>query len=236
MEVLDPFSTVTEVISPGGGTLTLFEGDPEMAPTELVVPGGAVDRTMTVSMRRLNPQSVPSREGQAPFNVYEFGPSHHRFKKPVTITFLYPDEDQDGKVDGTTVDETSLKVFWHDDYGWQYVGGTVDTTKNTMTARVRHFSVYGVFPSHPLTADMARPATKIITPNGDQINDFVQFNIDGDFMISIYDIRGRRIRKLVNDNVWDGRREDKDMAESGTYLYELEGRGLSTTGVIEVAR
>ena len=57
------------------------------------------------------------------------------------MTFKYTDSDIAG------VDENTLKVYYWDatKNQWTLIGGTVDKVKNTVTAEVSHFSIYGLF-------------------------------------------------------------------------------------------
>ena len=57
------------------------------------------------------------------------------------MTFKYADSDIAG------VDENTLKVYYWDatKNQWTLIGGTVDKVKNTVTAEVSHFSIYGLF-------------------------------------------------------------------------------------------
>ncbi|OGR96210.1 MAG: hypothetical protein A2902_03095 [Elusimicrobia bacterium RIFCSPLOWO2_01_FULL_64_13] len=229
-------TTTSPEIGPGGGTVTVNDGDPSDGETSLVIPAGAVAGGVQVTARSVSPAAAPKNGNDSPAAAYEFGPTGLTFAKPVTLTMVYPDKDQDGLVDGASIDETTLKLFWHDGFAWRNLGGTVNASVNTVSGTIAHFSTFGLFSGGlPAEADV-RPREKIITPNGDRINDFAQFGITGDFEIFIFDIRGRRIRKLVNLNIWDGRRDDGQVAENGVYVYNVKSGRLNVSGTIGVAK
>ena len=75
------------------------------------------------------------------FSVTSGGSALSTFSSPVTLTFKYTDSDIAG------VDENTLKVYYWDTTKnqWTLIGGTVDKVKNTVTAEVSHFSIYGLF-------------------------------------------------------------------------------------------
>ena len=118
-------------------------------------------------------------------------------------------------MDGTTVNENDLRIFWHDGVDWRSVGGRVDTAANRVKER-------------------------ILTPNGDGVWDDAVFDgisdADGDYTIEIFNVRGERVRRIVNMNKWNGRDDDGQIVENGTYVYRLTGQGMTVTGMIAVAR
>jgi flagellar hook assembly protein FlgD len=54
--------------------------------------------------------------------------------------------------------------------------------------------------------------------------------------IEIYDVTGRRVRTVVDQNVWDGRDDGGEVVESGVYVYQAEIEGQKISGVITVAK
>ncbi len=66
----------------------------------------------------------------------------------ITIKIPYPDTDDDGKIDGTNVNETTLKVYWYDETLGEWalaVSSEVNATENYVTASVIHLSEFGLF-------------------------------------------------------------------------------------------
>ena len=68
------------------------------------------------------------------------------FLQDVTITLFYPDADNDGIVDGTNIDENTLKIAWFDNDGnpTQIYNSTVYPNGNYVTAQTNHFSGIGL--------------------------------------------------------------------------------------------
>jgi gliding motility-associated-like protein len=231
---------VTSTLPVNGGVVKFPVGDPRLPWLEVSFPAGSLSSggTMTTSLEPSD--TVAPHKGRAPARAYEFLPDGLRFLRPVTMELPYSDIDpSDGTVDGTDINELDLRVFWWDGFAWRYVGGQVDPAANRVRVNVTHFSLYGLFPMGTLTADTVRPKEKIITPNGDGKNDVVTFEIDpldGGFEIEVFDIRGAVVRRLDSVREWDGRNDDGEVVESGTYVYRLEGQGMTVTGMIAVAR
>jgi len=91
------------------------------------------------------------------------------------------------------------------------------------------------------------PRPRIFTPNGDGINEEVTFNYQNDNLSSIvcwiYDIKGSVVRQLDIEGLeeeggftWDGRDENKEVAPSGIYVYQIEVQGQSINGTIVLAK
>lgn len=228
---------VTRTMSAEGGLTTVPVGDPLLPGLTIDFPPRSLNGDQTIQVTLKPSTHYPPVEGGVPLRVFDLTPEGLRFSRPVTLSIPYPDQDQDGRVDGSGVDETLLRVFWYDGHLWRFVGGQVDPVANRVSVTVSHFSVYSLAPlATTLTPDMVRPQEKIITPNGDGQNDFAQFNISGEFDVEFFDLRGERVRRLSGINSWDGRDDDGKLVETGTYIYRLTGQGLTVTGALAVAR
>ena len=96
---------------------------------------------------------------------------------------------------------------------------------------------------------------KIITPNGDRINDYfmVRFDNPKDSTISgsIYNIEGRNIAEMkaievassgmvtISDSslAWDGKTRDGSVVDAGVYLYQITtSESEKVTGTVVVAK
>ncbi|MBN1383404.1 MAG: hypothetical protein JW983_00790 [Elusimicrobia bacterium] len=220
------------IISTSGGTVYYKDGV-----TNVFIPLGAIDSdiTITITAPDINDTSaVPNATLPAtrtrPLSAYEFGPVNTVFKKPVSLTLLYPET--------AGVDETTLKIFWWDGFAWRYIGGSVDSTNNTVSVEVRHFSKYAVLPAGALSASDYRPKRKIITPFlVDGWNDYIQFDgLSGNFTIRIYDITGRKVRTIRDVPIWEGYDDDGNIVESGVYIYQFKVGGELISGTVTVAK
>jgi len=223
------------------GRFVVPDGNPYDGSVILDIPEGALSEPIdiTVIQRNLD-DNIPEGNGacatKKPVAVYEFKPHNLLFKKPISITLPYFDLNNNGKVellDGTEteIDESKLSIFWWDGFDWRLVGGSkVDKLANTISAKITHFSLYGIFPTKPLTAEDYRPKERIITPASvDGINDFVTFDgLFDEYEINIYDITGRKIITITSDNPsgpkWDGRDAMGNVVESGVYIYQFKAK------------
>lgn len=228
----------------GGGSLVLYDGSPDDQ-TIVDIPAGALDSPADVSIGELDPadDAIPPGNYPAltkkPVAVYRFEPSGIIFKKPVKLSLLFPDTDRDGTVDGTTYNTADLKVMWWDGFEWRVLGTGIDQKSSQAVTWTKHFSLYAIFPVAALTDDDYRPKEKIITPASlDGYNDFAVFGaIGADDVVNIFDVNGRRIRQLKNDNtLWDGKDDNGRTVESGLYVYQIKVGGKIINGTIVVAK
>jgi len=89
------------------------------------------------------------------------------------------------------------------------------------------------------------PYPRVFTPNGDGRNEEVTFsyeNVNESSVVCwIYDIKGAVIRQLDIESwkkefTWDGKDEDKKVAPSGIYIYQIEVEGQAINGTIVLAK
>lgn len=238
-----------------GGTITLLDANPNDGSTRLAIPNGALAAAKRFQITQADCEDMPAGCGAAlsptPVAAYEFEPDNTVFRRPVEMTLLYLDTDNDGRVelvDGTqtSIDENKLAVFMWDGFTWQYMGGRLDVASNTLRLRVTHFSKYAVFPARPLTADDYRPPQRVITPaTKDLANDWAQFGgLSDTFEISIFDITGRLVIKIDENSPcgsrWDGVDQQGTIVESGVYIYQfkapVDGVMKLISGTIAVAK
>ncbi|MBN1898078.1 MAG: gliding motility-associated C-terminal domain-containing protein, partial [Spirochaetes bacterium] len=166
--------------------------------------------------------------------------------KRARLDLVYFDLDHDGKVetlDGTETEkeEKNMALFWWDGFEWRYIGGSVNPSKNTVSASVSRLSLFALFSVDHLSKEAFRPKEKIITPNGDGINDIVYFGGGyGEFEIIIFDVNGREIRKINDLPQWDGKDSRGKYVESGVYIYQanvpVNGKMELMSGTIAVAK
>lgn len=86
---------------------------------------------------------------------------------------------------------------------------------------------------------------RIITPNGDRINDsfIVNFENPKDSSISgkIFDVTGRDIGEMkLSSNgtaiIWDGMDRSGNIAVTGSYIYQIRGEQSVINGIVIVAK
>jgi gliding motility-associated-like protein len=201
--------------------------------------------TITQKDRAATHTAPPMSLSDTPAAVFDFAPSGTRFAKAIDLTMLYFDNDNNGKVDyiensdgvANTIDPITLRVFYWDGFNWRLAAmPTINTTDHTVTCKIDHFSEYALFPVATLTPEDYRPKMKIITPNGDGVNDEADFNSLTE-EIKIFDITGRKIRSVsAGTGKWDGKDDGGTIVESGVYIYQFTVDGTLVSGVIAVAK
>jgi len=116
--------------------------------TSVEIGPGALAQGTTVTMAQLPPSDSPplgsyqtSQGGVYTFNaVGPNGPITQFGSNTVTLVFPYdPSQIPAGETAG------QLQVEYYDGTNWDAVAATVNTTNDTLTAVVNHFSVWGVF-------------------------------------------------------------------------------------------
>ncbi|MBI5554654.1 MAG: gliding motility-associated C-terminal domain-containing protein [Elusimicrobia bacterium] len=243
--------TTTGVISTTGSSIIVSDGNPNDGDVKITAPARAVNSNLTVTMEQIdeNSSACPAAPdfslSEKPAMIFKLIPNGTRFLKNIDFSLLYFDTDSNGIVDGlldrdggATIQEAKLKMFWWDGFKWRLVNGTQtqDIAKNTITAKINHFSYYALFPVNALSPEDYRPAKKIITPNGDGVNDEADFSGLAE-EVKIFDITGRKIRSVAAGlGQWDGKDDDGSVVESGVYIYQYKVDGTLVSGVIAVAK
>lgn len=251
-DALDPWfrvgvdASASEVIGPAGGKVVIRDGNPNDGETVLSVPAGLLREPITVTVNEVeaNNPFVPQPQGFQPVAIYRFD-TQVPFQGHMQLQVLYPDFvfpfGQDGVLDGSSESESIATIFWWDGFSWRRVGGRLDGNANLLNAPVGGTGFYAIAAAAPASAQSARPAEKIITPNGDGPNDKAYFTFDtilGNQKVDIYDMTGHRVRSISGTGTifWDGRDDSGDVVESGVYLYQYNVDGTLVSGVIAVAK
>ena len=145
----------------------------------------------------------------------------------------------------------NLALFRHNGIEWVKIGGEVDSTRKEVRTFARLIGKYMVRQSARATEfTILNVIPKIITPNGDGVNDYVQIiyekpaaavSITG----KIYDIRGAYVNFMAEGNIssntsgslmWDGTYDKGGVVPSGVYIYQIEVGGKVHNGTVVVAR
>ncbi|MFC1500936.1 hypothetical protein ACFL58_00605 [Elusimicrobiota bacterium] len=228
---------VSQISSAGtnGGEITLPSGDQSHGNTSLNLPAGALAQNTNITITELSPSDslvALGKDATPAVSAYRFDPAGLQFGANSLLTLLYSEQAWTG------TQEENLRIMWWDGFEWRLVGGTVDMDANTVSAYIRHFSIYALFSIPLLTDDDYRAKEKIITPATiDGKNDFATFGGIGlEDTVNIYDIKGSRVRSLNGTSIWDGKDEDGDIVESGLYVYQIKVAGKIISGTIVVAK
>lgn len=227
--------TKTTTIGAAGGTIKLIDGNHYDGAVELNVPEGALGGNVEIKAIQIYP--LVQQEHKDCTAVYDIHPHNLTFLKYCDLTLLYFDLNNDGKVDGTDTDEKKLKICWWDGFDWRYLGGKVDPEKNTVTVKVYNLNTFGIISSDKIKFDY-RPKEKIITPNGDLINDNLFFEglSDKNFEIKIFNSKGSLKRTITDIPYWDGKDNHGRYLPIGLYFYQIKVDNKVISGVFAIAR
>lgn len=209
--------------------------------TAVHIPAGAVQTPGTLCIRAENDSLFPAGPlGTRASAIYSVNLTGTSLVHPVDLVLSYP-ADLSGKVVGTGSDPKTLGIYWLDDTrlggDWRVLSrSTLDSTLHTLTGQTGHFSVFGLFPAGAIGSPQLRPSERIVTPNGDGINDRVVFGAGID-EVKIFDVRGARVRSIAGPSpIWDGTNDSGSIVESGVYIYQYMASGERVSGVIGVAK
>jgi len=137
----------------------------------------------------------------------------------------------------------NLDIFWFNGVRWIPMNGSVNAQTETVTIQT---SLTGKFQLRNVARATQDLLPRVITPNGDGLNDRVFFNTKVPGVTGkIFDIRGAKVADLQECPsgtlfgstclYWDGKAGGKGV-HSGIYIYDLNGQGKHFTGTIVVAQ
>jgi 6-phosphogluconolactonase len=130
------------VIGPSGGTLEIADANSPLFGMKLIVPNGALDSNVLISIAAGDPTLVPGLNASSKAAV--ISPSGTIFKTSAILTFPYADANNDGIIDGTDIDEAAIDMVSVESTGELELlfTTTQDTVGNTVSAAIRHLSVF----------------------------------------------------------------------------------------------
>jgi gliding motility-associated-like protein len=207
--------------------------------TSVTFAANALSGPGTLIVRLKDPAAVPSGPGGlSPVMVYDFELQGTSLLTQAQMTLAYP-ANLDGTLIGSNGSPANLAPYRLEAINWTLLAPKqLNTTLHTVTFPTPHFSQYALFVSGATAASDLRPRQRVLTPNGDGINDTIDFSgIGASASVHIYDIKGRRIRTLSSPTLsWDGRDDGGGIVESGLYLYQFTALGERVSGLILVAK
>lgn len=146
------------------------------------------------------------------------------------------------------VSPKNVGMYWYNGNEFKKMYGNVDANSQTVTVESPNLGLYQIrslFRADGAVFDLSNVSGRVVTPNGDGLNDLIIFSYDpGPRNISargrIYDMTGAFVADMVpglvpNTVVWDGKMNGRS-ASSGVYVYKIEGDGKTYTGTVVVAR
>ncbi len=228
---------ITESTTSEGGTIS----EPRTRST-VTIPEGALSEDQEIEIGTFN--SVPPGANVGGVVLY-LGPAGLTFNQPVTITIEYdPDNIPDG------VQEEDLKLLRYDESEdeWFELDTIVDTDLKTLTAETLTFSGFaagtvGEITSRsdeesdlPLYFDLSQNYPNPFNP---VTSIRYQLPVASDVRLEVFDIIGRRVAVLVNEQVQAGRytiQFDASGFASGVYFYRLQAGSFVQTRKLTVIK
>jgi len=130
-------------ISSDGGTVIINVIEIDVTMTILEVPQNALSENTAITVVQ-KPIAAPA--GYAGLsNIFDIGPSGATFAIPSTLTLPYDESELP-----IGVSEGDLAIYHRTSGGgWERVGGSVNTTANTVSVQIDHLSEYAVMASIP---------------------------------------------------------------------------------------
>jgi len=224
--------------------------------TRLSFYAGALDgSTVTVTIVN-NPFAAPpvpnntAASGVVAEIALSNGQSQLLSGKKAALTLRYPDDDDDGIVDGTTIRAEQLQMYssesptgpWKKD-----LVSRVNLADKTVTGNTSHFSFFALFAplAAKLNLDLARVYPVPFMPNSGDPDDGVPLslgnadsgiifdNLTASVSIKIYTVTGQRVAKFGSDNSggrlqWDVKNLSGQNVASGGYLAVISSPGNAT--------
>jgi signal peptidase I len=165
----------------------------------------------------------------------------------VTVSFPYPDRNDDGFVDGTSIKEGDLMVFQYEDGEWRVLSATLYIGTNTIVVTIPHFSTFALLGTGSFSLSLgnilvypnpyypSKGHTKIIF-GGDNVP--LENKLTRDATIRIYTIAGELVKEIIESDgdgkaIWE--HPEKELA-SGVYIYLIQSPGKKDMGKIGVVK
>ena len=143
---------------------------------------------------------------------------------------------------------SSLGAYWFNGRKYVKVFGSIDPAAQTVTVQSALPGTYQIRTlarSSGVSFDIQEMSNKVITPNGDGLNDYVVFTLDNPrdsaFSGKIYDLTGAHVADMragtqFDDTLeWDGRAGGA-VVPRGVYIYQIKAEGKTFSGTIVVIR
>ncbi|MBU1076012.1 MAG: glycoside hydrolase family 125 protein [Spirochaetes bacterium] len=178
------------------------------------------------------------------------------FDEEISIDFYYnvnslisTSEANEAGINSRNIDQF-LKVFRHNGIEWINQGGVIDKENNRIALRTKKTGKYTLkIQEHAAELELIQlEPKKIFTPYGEPPHNEMRFYFENpenkQISCIIYSLKGRKIKELpvkmnsYNEGYyyWDGKDENKEMAASGVYIYQLKSNEKTINGSLLLAK
>lgn len=203
-------------------------------------------------IEEVNQKGAQFKIPQLAGSVSKFLSTVNSFKNPVEIRLYYSDQDQDGFLDGTSIEEGKLNIYFLNvevsPPFWEPLSGTwVEGEENYVAGEVTHFSILRLAPSSPPSGlGSLRVYPNPFKPNdgrestGTWKKGIIFDQIPENSTILIFSLAGELVRKGKASGlgkwVWDGRNEKGEKVSSGIYLWLVSSENERKTGKLAIIK
>ena len=161
----------------------------------------------------------------------------------VQITMNYPDANNDGIVDGTSpgVAAKDLTLYFLDESLREFrkIPSQVDTTAKTITASLKHFSIYAVMGALATSVESFLVRPNLWQPAQDPAP-IILDNLPDPAEVSIYSVTGQKVISLQGNGnsaiEWRGVNDAGEALASGVYVAVLKGAGGTKSKKVTIVR
>lgn len=235
------------------GSFSVIETGDDGSPlvTTVVLSAGALDDEQAYVSIINNPRSMPQALSEltpvgAALEVSLSNGQHMlALGQTAALTFVYPDENDDGIVDASWIKADQLQIYVYNAASGRWMkefNSHVDLEKHTITGNTSHFSLFQVFASVALDLSTVRVYPIPYKPNGGNADEGVPYsagnpnsgvifdNLTQEVTIKIYTVTGQLVQQLGSQLSsgklqWDARNSaGKDVA-SGVYAAVVSSSG-----------
>ncbi len=229
-------SKIEQVVDGGtGGVIEVFCGDQskdEKGTVKVVVPEGAYSGEHKVTVNFLgNEDSSSQGSGSTRENIISTASVEIDGVSEINSTVQISNLPLQ-----TETNASKFIMQYENGSEWEKVSNanlSVDKMYQVYSFSAEQLGNYRVVESIDLSDSSYRPDNRIVV-KGKVGNRYPGFEFkylqEGD-SITIYNLKGRKVRKITASGsdvtVWDGRKDNGDWAESGTYIYQIKIKGKS---------
>lgn len=164
--------------------------------------------------------------------VYSIHAGVSELNDPATLVMPFDAEQAEGK---------DVGIYFHQNGQWNYVGGNADQEAATISARIAKLGEYRVLAgTHgEVSSEFMIPDAYALHqnyPNPFNPSTTINFQVPntGQVSLIVFDVLGREVAKLLNDQVpfgnhrvvWDGKSASGAPLSSGVYFVRMNARGF----------